>query len=304
MKTSVDIVIPTYRPDDQAALLLKKLLTQNYPINHIWIMNTNKNFWNAKFEKISDKIIVEHINKSEFDHGETRHRAIMKSEADIVVCMTQDAIPVDADLIGSLVKALEEEGVGAAYARQLPAKDCSVIERYTRQFNYPPNSRVKSQEDLETLGIKTYFCSNVCAAYDRKLYVEQGGFVRHTIFNEDMIYAAGLVKAGYKIAYAADAQVIHSHNYSGMEQLHRNFDLAVSQADHPEIFQNISSEGEGIRMVKKTALYLMKTAPYLIPQLIWLSGMKYLGYFLGKRYRKLPKGLVLKLTMSADYWGK
>ena len=304
MKASVDVVIPMYRPDEKAALLLEKLLKQNYPIDHIWIMNTNKNFWNDNLDKISDKIIVEHIEKSEFDHGGTRHRAIMKSRADIVVCMTQDAIPADRKLIGALVNAIGERDAGAAYARQLPAKDCGVIERYTRQFNYPPQSRIKSREDLDTLGIKTYFCSNVCAAYDRKLYEEQGGFIRRTIFNEDMIYAAGLIKAGYRIAYAADARVIHSHNYSGREQLHRNFDLAVSQADHPEIFQDVPSEGEGIRMMKKTAVCLMKTKPYLIPKLIWLSGMKYLGYFLGKRYRKLPKRLVQKLTMNADYWEK
>ena len=55
-------------------------------------------------------------------------------------------------------------------------------------------------------GIKTFFCSNVCAAYRREIYEELGGFVRHTIFNEDMIYAAKAVEAGYSVAYAADAQ--------------------------------------------------------------------------------------------------
>ena len=37
--------------------------------------------------------------------------------------------------------------------------------------------------------------------YEKTTYDAQGGFVRHTIFNEDMIYAAGAVKAGKKIAY-------------------------------------------------------------------------------------------------------
>ena len=48
-----------------------------------------------------------------------------------------------------------------------------------------------------------------------------------TIFNEDMIYAADLIHAGYGIAYAADAKVVHSHNYSCSQQFHRNFDLGV-----------------------------------------------------------------------------
>lgn len=38
-----------------------------------------------------------------------------------------------------------------------------------------------------------------------------------------MIYAGRLIQEGYAVAYAADAKVIHSHNYSCMQQFHRNF---------------------------------------------------------------------------------
>lgn len=62
-----------------------------------------------------------------------------------------------------------------------------------------------------------------------------GGFVAHTIFNEDMIYARKVLNEGYGIAYAAEAKVEHSHNYSGIQQFHRNFDLGVSHAQYPEI---------------------------------------------------------------------
>ena len=118
-----------------------------------------------------------------------------------------------------------------------------------------------------------------------------------------MIYAAGVIQAGYAIVYEADAKVIHSHNLSPMEQFHRNFDLAVSQADHPEIFAGLPSEGEGIRLVKKTAGWLCKTGkPWLVPSLVLHSGMKYLGYRMGKMYQKLPKGLVMKCTMNRAYW--
>ena len=38
----------------------------------------------------------------------------------------------------------------------------------------------------------------MCAAYRRDIYEELGGFIKHTIFNEDMIYAAGAVKKAEK----------------------------------------------------------------------------------------------------------
>lgn len=44
--------------------------------------------------------------------------------------------------------------------------------------------------------------------------------------------------------------MVHSHNYSVKQQFHRNFDLAVSQTAHPEIFEQVSSEAEGMRLVK------------------------------------------------------
>ena len=139
--------------------------------------------------------------------------------------------------------------------------------------------------------------------YERETFLELGGFADRTIFNEDMIYAGGLLKKGYGIAYAAEARVIHSHNYSGIKQFQRNFDLAVSQADHSEVFSGIASEQEGIRLVKQTALHCIKIRkPWLIFSLVFFSGCKYIGYKLGRNYKKLPMWAVRHCTMSKWYW--
>ena len=250
-----------------------------------------------------DRVKIHRILPEEFDHGGTRNLGAEMSDAEILVYMTQDAMPADQFLIERLLYGFSYENVAAVYARQLPAADCQFIERYTREFNYPKTSRLKSKEDLSKLGIKTYFCSNVCAAYQKDVYERLGGFVRKTIFNEDMILAGRMIQAGWKIYYAAYAKVIHSHNYNCRQQFHRNFDLAVSQADHPEIFEGVPSEGEGIRLVKDTAKYLLKSGrPWLLVSLVCKSGWKYIGYKLGKNYKKLPRWLILKCTMNPRYW--
>ena len=267
-----DVIIPTFKPGDKLEKLLRRLLEQSVPVGRVIIMNTEEKYWDAErfeslFEGEDTKLTVCHIRQSEFDHGRTRHEGILKSDADVCICMTHDCVPYDRNLVKELLEALDaSERVAAAYARQLPAADCGVIERYTRDFNYPAVSRLKGKEDEDELGIKTYFCSNVCAAYRRDIYLKLGGFTKKTIFNEDMIFAGHAVEAGYQIAYAADAQVIHSHNYTAMQQLHRNFDLGVSQADHPEVFGRLHSEGEGIRLVKKTAKWLVENGYVLLLQ--------------------------------------
>ena len=300
---TVTVIIPTYKPDGTFQKLIEKLKTQTYPIKKILILNTEAKYWKKDWIKGIPQAEVHHITKEKFDHGKTRAMGAAMAETDLLVFFTQDAVPANNKVIEVLVNSFADNSIGAAYGRQLPAADCKFIEQYTRGFNYPENSRVKRKEDLPKLGIKTYFCSNVCAAYRRCVYEKLGGFVTKTIFNEDMILAAQMIQAGYGVAYAARAEVIHSHNYSYFQQFQRNFDLAVSQADHPEIFAQISSESEGMRLVKQTASYLLKQKkPWLIPDLVLTSGFKFLGYKAGQNYQKLPKGLVKKFTMNPSYW--
>lgn len=310
IQKSVDVIIPVYRPGKKFSSLLQMLQKQTYPIQKIIVINTEKSYWNdGGYEGIAG-LEVHHVKKEDFDHGGTRNMGAGCSTGDIMVFMTDDAVPGDIHLIERLTEALSWKGAGgqpvaAAFARQLPAGDCRTIERYTRGFNYPAQSRVKTVEDLPQLGIKTYFASNVCCAYDRAVFVKLGGFTGRTIFNEDMIYAASVIKAGYGIAYAAEAEVIHSHNLSGKEQFRRNFDLAVSQADHPEVFEGLRSEGEGLRLVKKTAGYLIRHGKiWLIPSLVAGSGCKYMGYCMGKCYRKLSAKMIRRCTMNQSYWDR
>lgn len=309
MQHKVDVILLTYKPSKQVMKLIEALETQTYPIHKIILMNTEEKYFEALFygtrflEKYKN-IEVRHLSAKEFDHGGTRKRATAYSNADIFVCMTQDAIPADNCLIEKLVEALENHnGAAAAYARQLPLPDCREIEKFTRNFNYPETMRVKSKKDIDTLGIKTYFCSNVCAAYNRNIFDMLGGFVKKAIFNEDMIFAGHAVQAGYKIVYAADAKVYHSHNYTCKQQFQRNFDLGVSQADHPEVFAGVSSQNEGIALVKKTIKYLKENRKArMIPYLILSSGCKYMGYQLGKHYKKLPYAVIIKCSSNKQYW--
>ncbi len=307
MNRIVDVIIPTYRPGKELFELLDKLMYQTHPIRKIYLINTEQIYFETlvsdmDFSSIYSTVSVFHITKEEFDHGKVRDMGAKMSDADVLVFMTQDAMPKNEKLMENLIAPLIEN-VAVSYARQIPNKECNPIEKYTRYFNYPKDERIKSREDLKELGIKTFFCSNVCAAYNRKIYEELDGFIKKTIFNEDMIYAAKAVMNGYKIAYAANAEVIHSHNYTLMQQFKRNFDLGVSQAEHPEIFANISSESEGFKMVRRTTKYLWRKRKFLwIPYFYMQTVFKYTGYLLGKKHKKMPVWLILKCTMSKEYW--
>lgn len=304
----VDVIIPVYKPDNKLIQIIKHLHNQTVKINKLILVNTEKKYFDEFFSDKSildeyDDIEITHISAEEFNHGATRRMGVQMSLADYFICMTDDAVPMDDKLVENLVGPLEKGIAAVSYARQCVGEKCSEIEGFTRKFNYPEESRLKSRRDLERLGIKTYFCSNVCAAYNREIYEKLGGFVKSTIFNEDMIYAAGVIKAGYSIYYNADARVRHYHVYTNMQQLRRNFDLGVSQAEHPEVFRDVPSEGEGKKMVSQTIRYLMDKGKYSkVISLIITSGYKYIGYQLGKHYKMLPKSMINSITMNKIYW--
>ncbi len=305
----VDIIIPAYKPGEKFLALIESLERQSVSVNQIIVMNTEQKYFDrliygTSFHKIYHNITVKHISKREFDHGKTRNQGVKLSDADYFIMMTDDAVPADEYMVEELLGQLHKERVAVAYARQLADENSSAVEKYTRNFNYPEESVIKTQEDLGRLGIKTFFCSNVCAAYNREIFDTLGGFVKHTIFNEDMVYAAKAVHAGYGIAYSAQARVYHSHTFGYAEQFHRNFDLGVSQADHPEVFAAYPSESEGIRLVRLTIGHLTQIGmKRKIPHVILQSGFKYMGYQFGKHYRMLPRKMVIAMSSNKEYWG-
>ncbi|MDO4787549.1 MAG: glycosyltransferase family 2 protein [Johnsonella sp.] len=311
MNKRVDIVIPVYRPDKRFIPLLKRLSRQSIRPQRIILINTEKKIWDEagiedrlKEEGLEGLCRVHHITKAEFDHGRSRNLGVGFSDTEYFICMTQDALPYDELLIEHLLRHLDEE-IKLVYARQIPYDNAGLIESFTRSYNYPEQSAVKSAKDREKYGIKLYFASNVCAAYERSFFDEAGGFEGDLVLNEDMLFAKKVLDSGKKIRYEAEAKVLHSHRYSGMEQVKRNFDIGSSHAAHPEVFGELKSEGEGMRLVRSTASYLLSNkAPLRIIELIYISACKYIGYRLGKSCRLLPKALCRRLGSNQSYWEK
>ena len=309
MGSSVDVVIPIYKAGNDFASMLEKLYKQSKRPEHIYLLQTiekkdEKLFDIKKCSKeLADIISVHPIKKADFDHGATRAYGALMAESDYVLFMTQDAVCYDEYVIENLLKAFDDRKVGILYARQLAREDADEIERMTRETNYPPESVVKTKKDEKRLGIKTYFCSDVCAMYRLDVYKKLGGFVKKTIFNEDMIMAYKEMQAGFSVAYRADAKVIHSHSYTCKQQFVRSFDLGVSQRQYHEIFDKISSEKEGAGYAKKVIMYLMKKGKFIKTIYFMMQcGFRLIGYKLGKNYDKLPRKMVLACTMNREYW--
>ncbi|NYT63491.1 glycosyltransferase family 2 protein [Alcaligenaceae bacterium] len=248
---------------------------------------------------------VQVIDSRDFDHAGTRNRACatVMSEADIVVFLTQDAILASDASLRKLIHAFADPGVAVAYGRQLPHTDANPLAAHARSFNYREHSYVSGKESKQTMGLKTVFTSNSFAAYRVSVFQELGGFPEKNILSEDMYFAAKAVLAGHKVAYVADAAVLHSHNYTPVEEFRRYFDIGVFHHDEAWIAQAFGGAGgEGKRFVFSELRYLLKRAPAWIPRACLHNGLKILGYKLGKNYTRLPMALRRWFSMHKKYW--
>ena len=250
------VIIPCYNPDEKLNLLMHRLDEQIVGF-HLLIIDSghNKSYQRSLKFKCHDVSVV-NIDPSEFNHGGTRQWGIgLHPEEDFYVFLTQDAILVDEHSLENLIAPFAYEKIGAAYGRQLPHNDATLFASTAREINYGAESHVYSFADRGKYGMKTCFMSNSIAAYRRTAMEDVGGFPTNTILSEDMYVAAKMLMKGWKIGYAADACVYHSHNYTIMQEFKRYFDIGVFHARERWIRDTFgAAEGEG----KKYVMYETK----------------------------------------------
>ena len=223
---TIDIICPLYNAEEYILSLHQSLLRQkDVKINKINYILTRSSD-NTEIILKENKIPYTLIEANEFSHSLTREKAALKSKADILVFITQDIIINRNDYLINLVKPIIDGNVEATFSRQV-AKDKN-IEKYTREKNYPDKSYVVSKNDVDTLGIRTFFFSDASSAIKREIFVKLNGYDSKDLpTNEDMYFAYKLIMNGYKIRYCSESVVIHSHHLSFKQLYKRYFDTGL-----------------------------------------------------------------------------
>jgi rhamnosyltransferase len=245
------------------------------------------------------------IPQGEFDHGGTRSELARRARGEIVVFFTQDAILARRDALETLIAPLlHNENVACAYGRQLPKKNASPLAAHLRLFNYPPQSSIRTFADRRELGLKTIFISNSFAAYKKQCLAEVDYFKNGLIFGEDTCTLGRLLQVGYAVAYVAEAEVYHSHNYSLVQEFSRSFDIGVLHSSENWLLDTYGrAEGEGVRYIQSVFSKLLRERRYLLlPDCLLRSALKLIGYQLGRSHKKIPYAWRPFLSMNRLWW--
>lgn len=300
----VSVVIPTLQAARHLPELLDRLRSQEIPPSEILIVDSSSTDETGAIAGAAG-CVLDVVPRSAFDHGGTRNRAARRARGEILVFVTQDATPADEHWLANLVSSIVSGEAVATYARQVPKEDAGTLERFARGFNYPAGSRVRDLADVEELGYKAFFFSNVCSAVRSEVFWEVGGFPEGVVLNEDVLLCAKLLRAGHRVKYEADARVYHSHDYGLIQQFRRNFDIGASISQAGALLRGARTGGEGLRFVLGQARYVVESGDHLqLPRVFAEAAFKLAGFGLGKRERHIPRVVKRRLGMHGYFWDR
>ena len=300
----ISVIIPTYNAQKYLPQLLESLKQQTITFELLIIDSSSTDNTVEIAKEYTNTIIV--IPHKEFDHGGTRTKAAKMATGDILIFLTQDALPCHKTILESLLGAFKNPLVSAVYGRQIPYETTHIFGKHLRLFNYPETSYVRTLADKDKYGIKTAFLSDSFAAYKKDSLAQVGWFKNGLILGEDAYVGAKILLKGDALCYCADAKVYHSHSYSIVEEFKRYFDIGVFHKKESWMIETLGkAEGEGKKYVKSEFSYIFREKKFFrIPEFFLRNALKYLGYKLGQQHKLLPIDLVKKLSLHPSWWNK
>ena len=300
----ISVIIPTLNAAELLAEQVSTLRSQDLPPEQIIVIDSGSEDGTAALARTLPVELLT-IEPGTFDHGGTRNLGAEHATGNILIFMTQDAIFRNSETLEKLIKPLQESDIVVSYARQVPDENASPAEQYLRLANYPPGPKIKAMQDIDKLGIKTFQNSNVCAAYRRTEFEQLGCFPAPVVCNEDMLFAAKAIFAGYRVAYSAGALVTHTHHLGPVKLFRRYFDIAASLDHEPRIKALGRTEEKGLEFFKNQLKYLRdQKKTYYLPRTLLETAVKYLGYKAGANHNRIPAGIRKTLGSNALYWSR
>ena len=145
---------------------------------------------------------VVHIRPEEFSFGRSLNLGIAQARAEMVVIASAHVYPVYPDWLERLLAPFANPQIALTYGKQRGAPESYFSEQQIFARWYPDHSN-----PLQAVP----FCNNANAAIRRSLW-EQYPYDESLSGLEDLDWAHRMVEAGHRLAYVAEAEIIHVHH--------------------------------------------------------------------------------------------
>ncbi len=227
------VFIPTFNGEMYLNQLLSAVESQDYSGNfEILVIDSGSRDETLDILRGHPSVRVVEIPSAEFGHGKTRNLAAQLARGTNIAYLSHDAIPADNSWLTELLAPLDPAGLDcvAVVGKHVARDQCFPLLKYEIQgvfHSCGPDGGVSvvdgSTQKFEELSPGEKFYSDVNSATRRDFLLNVIAY-RDVNYSEDMAFAADLLEAGYRKAYAPSAVVEHSNDVTLSEYGKRIFD--------------------------------------------------------------------------------
>ena len=197
----ISIVIRAYNEERHIGRLLEGIAQQNLGETEIILVDSGSTDATLEIARRYALRVV-HIQPDEFTFGRSLNRGIAASQGEIIVIASAHIYPVYPDWLERLLAPFSDPQVALAYGKQRGNATAKFSEGQIFARWYPESSDLQQTHP---------FCNNANAAIRRSLW-QLHPYDESLSGLEDLDWAHWAVGEGYRLAYVAEAEVIHVHN--------------------------------------------------------------------------------------------
>jgi len=295
----LSILLPTWNGESDLELLLPTLAEQDWPgERELLAVDSSSSDRSVELLEAAGAE-VEVIPQAEFGHGKTRNRLARRAKGEVLVFLSQDALPAGPNFLRELVRPLEDPRVAGAYSRLLPHPKADLLTARTALAAPEARAEAPELEELDADAVRRLpprerlehlRFNNVASCVRAEVFRELE--FPEVPFGEDFAWAARALDAGHRLRFAPRSVAYHAHRYGARGAFQRyRIDAAFHRQVHGLLLRpSLLSVARGVAYELREDLrfVLRERGVAGLPQLLRapaLRGGQVLGQYWGSRGR-------------------
>ena len=195
------IIIRAYNEDKHIGRLLEGIKQQTVKDVDVILVDSGSTDSTVAIAEAHGARVVR-IPSAEFTFGRSLNYGIKAAKREFVVIASAHVYPVYPDWLETLLRPFQDEQVALTYGKQRGYESSKYSEHQIFHQWYP---------DVSNANQTTTFCNNANSAIRKTLW-EKHPYDETLTGLEDLDWGKWAKGQGYKIAYSAEAEIIHIHN--------------------------------------------------------------------------------------------
>lgn len=200
MKPVCSIIIRAYNEEKHIGKLLEGIFHQS--LDRIQVILVDSGSTDATVE-IASQFPVEiiHIQPQDFTFGRSINMGVSAADADYVVFASAHVYPVYPDWLERLLEPFDDDLVALAYGKQRGNENSKFSEQMIFSHWFPEETNLNQDHP---------FNNNANAAIRRSCWLQRP-YDEKLPGLEDLDWARWAIEQGFRIAYVAEAEIVHVH---------------------------------------------------------------------------------------------